>query len=105
MLTRRKPEPDRRIAQRRRSTATATIYVFGQRMRCNVVDISESGAKIEVPQEWIVPPSFYLHIPGERVFSRASLVWRSTFQAGVSLGEVWARPEDHPDPAVQALFA
>ncbi|MCW5697469.1 MAG: PilZ domain-containing protein [Bauldia sp.] len=103
-MTRRKQELDRRRAPRRRTTAVATIHVFGQRMTCSVVDISDSGAKIDIPPEWIVPPSFYLHIPGERVFSRASLVWRSTFQAGVSLGEIWARPEDHPDPAVQALF-
>jgi hypothetical protein len=104
MKTRQQPDTDRRIAPRRRTAATASIHIFGQRMTCRVVDISDSGARIEVPTDWIVPPSFYLHIPGERVFSRASLVWRSTFEAGLSLGRVWARPEDHPDAAVQALF-
>lgn len=104
-MTRAAPDQiNRRRFARRRLDRPGTILHDGHHIVCLVQDVSDGGARVTVPADWIAPPSFYLHIPSQRTVARVTLVWRSGQDIGVQLREPWTPPEDHAAPAIRALL-
>jgi PilZ domain len=58
--------------------------------RCEVLDVSEGGARIMVPSQDQLPKEFWLVLSNERTRRRhCRMVWRSDTQVGVAyLGDI-----------------
>lgn len=79
-------------ARREERTATnwiALIRLFdGTEIPCNIKDISKSGAKLGVPEAYILPASFMLRILGRNFVLRVNLAWRRGNYAGVRIERI-----------------
>ena len=84
------------IARREERTATnwiALIRLFdGTEIPCNIKDISKSGAKLGVPEAYILPASFMLKILGRDFVLRVTLAWRRGNYAGVRIDRIAKLP-------------
>jgi hypothetical protein len=63
---------DRRVAPRERVSAEAEIVLQTGSIKCGLVDVSETGARLSVGRTFGLPQRFYVRI-GRQIFS-ASLV-------------------------------
>ena len=54
-----------------------------RRIACEVVDISNSGARISVDEDQELPETFILNVDGLRKKRHAELRWRDGVQVGV----------------------
>jgi hypothetical protein len=75
---------EQRIAPRRNTMIVATIvYNAGQsRMDCIIRNLSDTGAKLEVPSVKSIPQTFDLMVPRHRPQS-CRVAWRSIRELGV----------------------
>jgi hypothetical protein len=75
---------EKRLAPRRNTMIIATIVFNGGAARtdCVIRNLSDTGAKLEVPTVKSIPQSFELMVPGHRP-QRCVVMWRSLRELGV----------------------
>lgn len=75
---------EKRLQPRRNTMIVATIVFDGgnSRIDCVIRNLSEGGAKIEVPSARIVPQTFDLMVPGHRP-QHCRVAWRALRELGV----------------------
>ena len=80
------------VARREERTVTnwiAMIRLFdGTEIPCTVKDISKSGAKLGVPEAFVLPSSFMLKVVGRDFVLRLTLAWRRGNYAGVRIDQI-----------------
>jgi hypothetical protein len=91
----RKPEnptagPDLRLTARRRALLGGMIVARDgtSSSNCTIRELSEGGARIEVPRATNVPSKVYLLTSRQASAQEAQIVWRNATQAGLKLGAV-----------------
>jgi hypothetical protein len=77
---------DQRSNTRRRSFLRAKVLFPNKAatMDCLVRDISETGARLDIGSQAVVPERFDLHIPQKDVTYRATIRWRALEEMGVA---------------------
>lgn len=87
---------EKRAAPRRRVLLSAMLinHEFDTIFRCQVRDVSDHGARLNIPDCFLVPAGFWLIALSSGVAYPAKLAWRRFPSVGVSLGE----PIDLEDP-------
>ncbi|HXQ09398.1 MAG TPA: PilZ domain-containing protein [Caulobacteraceae bacterium] len=80
---------DKRSAPRRRVLLSAVVVnrEFDAIFPCQVRDVSDTGARLAIPDSFLVPAGFWLIAVSSGLAYEASLVWRRYPHAGVALGE------------------
>ena len=75
---------EKRRAQRMPVRAPAEIVVSARnKLRCMTVNVSDGGAKLELPRDRMLPSEFEVVIPAREIRRRARVVWRSSDELGV----------------------
>lgn len=75
---------ERRRAERVPVRLPATIVLSKHKsLPCRTVNVSASGAKLEVPRDRMLPSEFEVLVPARKLRRRARLVWRSEDTLGV----------------------
>lgn len=70
------------------------VYANGaSRTECTIRDISEVGARIQIPDSVTVPETFELVIPQKGQHERSRIVWRRGSEIGVNFE--WASRKVH----------
>lgn len=86
------PNADRdlRLAARRRALLSAMIVAADgtNSCKCTICELSEGGARIEVPKATNVPSKIYLLTSRRAAAQEAQIIWRNATQAGLKLGAV-----------------
>ena len=95
---RAQPE-DKRSAPRRRVLLSAMIvsHDLNTIYRCQVRDVSDQGARLNIPGSFLVPAGFWLIALSSGLAYEAKLAWRRLPSLGVSLGE----PIDLDEPTTR----
>jgi PilZ domain len=75
---------EKRLQPRRNTMIVATAVFDGgnSRIDCVIRNLSEGGAKIEVPSARVIPQSFDLLVPGHRP-QHCRVAWRALRELGV----------------------
>lgn len=75
---------EKRLQPRRNTMIVATVVFDGgnSRVDCVIRNLSEGGAKIEVPAARIIPQTFDLLVPGHRP-QHCRVAWRALRELGV----------------------
>jgi len=83
------PADEKRAAPRRRVLLSAMLvnHEFDTIFRCQVRDVSDHGARLNIPDCFLVPAGFWLIALSSGVAYEATLAWRRFPSVGVSLGE------------------
>ena len=76
---------DARIARRERTflKAKASYSDGAMSTPCTVVQISETGARLNIDASFVLPDLFDIEIPQRSITCRAKVVWRDQTQVGV----------------------
>lgn len=75
---------ERRRHERMPIQVPAMIVLSRQKsVSCQTIDISTSGAKLDVPRDRMLPGEFDLVIPARKIRRRARLAWRGEEMLGV----------------------
>ena len=75
---------ERRRAERVPVRLPATIVLSKDKsLPCHTINVSASGAKLEVPRDRMLPSEFEVLVPARKLRRRARLVWRSEDTLGV----------------------
>lgn len=77
---------ERRASPRQGVLRHATIVFHGRTIPCNLVDESETGARLANGDIASYPPEFALHLEGDYP-RKCRIVWRSPAEMGVQYGE------------------
>ena len=64
--------------------AKSLLPNIDQAIDCEILDISESGAKIELKDVDILPGKFKLFVPETHSFNKCRTVWKKGNQIGVA---------------------
>jgi hypothetical protein len=85
----RAPTLGRRTSPRQRVMLTALIVDIEAEtvVRCRVENVSESGARLRLPEPRFLPPSFWLIAVTAGLAYRASTVWRDGVVLGISVAD------------------
>jgi hypothetical protein len=78
-----KLESDRRKSQRAEVDEVAFISVAGSSTRCQIVNISNDGAALDVPEAVYIPARFRLMTERDRVVRNCRIAWISENRIGV----------------------
>jgi hypothetical protein len=80
---------DKRSAPRRRVLLSAIVVnrEFDAIFPCQVRDVSATGARLAIPDSFLVPAGFWLIAVSSGLAYEARLVWRRYPHAGIALGE------------------
>ena len=81
------PIPGERRGEYRRSVDMSGVCEFSdtrERMECNVVDITNSGAQLTVPETSSVPDRFKLYVLPLNTILDCQVKWRQDTKLGVS---------------------
>jgi hypothetical protein len=80
---------DKRSAPRRRVLLSAIVVnrEFDAIFPCQVRDVSETGARLAIPDSFLVPAGFWLIAVSSGLAYEARLVWRRYPHAGIALSE------------------
>jgi PilZ domain len=73
-----------RIAPRHRVMKPAKIEYGGDKIACTVRDISETGAALEVTDQFGIPAKFNLIMPEDGLKLPCHVVWRRDYRIGVA---------------------
>lgn len=74
-----------RVAPRHRVMKAAKIEYGGMKSPCTIRDISVTGAALEISElNGIVPATFNLILPEEKLKLPCHVVWRREFRIGVA---------------------
>jgi 16S rRNA U1498 N3-methylase RsmE len=80
----RSGKADMRLVKRHDVRHLGVVKGQGLLMRCEIVNISESGARLQIPKNRTVPTQFMLVIAiGRGPQRRCRVVWRSGAKVGV----------------------
>lgn len=76
---------ERRLGSRERVRARGKVVLAtGASMDITVIDLSPTGARLEVPlKDFALPKRFWLHVPRSDRIEEAEVVWRQGFEVGV----------------------
>ncbi|MDB5557217.1 MAG: hypothetical protein JWQ36_151 [Enterovirga sp.] len=75
---------ERRRAERVPVRVPATIVLSDHKtLPCHTVNVSTSGAKLDLPRDRMLPPEFEVLVPAHNLRRRARVVWRSEDTLGV----------------------
>jgi PilZ domain len=75
---------NRRRHTRRASDAAAVIHFDGSNaIRCNLLDVSDGGARLWLEAPSDLPPNFMLTVPAEQMKRSCKLVWQVGNRVGV----------------------
>ncbi len=86
---------EKRSMLRQQTSLNGEILLAGEStIRCIVSDVSPYGAKLTLPSEQILPPSFHLRAIDLNLDALARVMWR--FDA--SLGVRFSLPKAVPNP-------
>ena len=80
---------DKRSAPRRRVLLSAIVVNrdFNAIFRCQVRDVSDTGARLSIPDSFLVPAGFWLIAVSSGLAYEATLIWRRYPHVGIALGE------------------
>lgn len=78
---------DRRKSPRSDIDETAYISSSGSSTRCRVVNISDDGAALDVPDASYIPNCFQLMMERDRIVRRCRIVWIKQNKIGVEFCE------------------
>ncbi len=80
-------KPERRKAQRHRVLKTAKLLLTSPKLTLDAVirDVSDSGVKIQLIHEAVLPDRFEFIFVSEQVRQNARLVWQKGLLAGLEL--------------------
>lgn len=83
--TAKTPEHDRRRSDRVHTLLAGRIvfHAGAYAYKCIVRDLSEAGARVEIPSARMLPKRFYFLTSKEEVAYEAELVWRTRAMAGI----------------------
>lgn len=92
-------------AERVRSLLRAqAVYNNGNAsIDCVVRNMSDSGARIETPNQTALPGEFDLHVPHKGRTYRARIVWRKATEAGVQFVDHAAQPNSEAGGEIETL--
>ncbi|NNM72761.1 PilZ domain-containing protein [Enterovirga aerilata] len=75
---------ERRQAERVPVRVPATIVISKDKsLPCRTMNVSTSGAKLDLPRDRMLPSEFEVVIPARKLRRRAKLVWRNEDSLGV----------------------
>lgn len=74
---------DRRKQEREKVNEPAYITGDGSSLRCHVVNLSEHGAAIDVPNVQYIRQRFDLMLERDRIVRKCHLIWSSGNRVGV----------------------
>lgn len=74
---------DRRTSQRVEVRQTAYISVAGSSTRCQITNISNEGAALDVPDATFVPATFQLMTESDREIRTCRIVWIMKNKIGI----------------------
>lgn len=74
---------DRRKHQRSEVQEPAYVYGDGSSTRCTILNLSNEGAAIEVPEAASLPPTFRLMTVADRVVRNCRIAWTMGNKVGV----------------------
>lgn len=99
--------PSQPRAERVRSLLRAqAVYNNGNAtVDCVVRNLSDTGARIETPNQTALPAEFDLHIPHKARTYRARIVWRKAAEAGVRFVENAPRARGEESDGLETLRA
>jgi len=82
-------ESDQRRSRRRTVYMKASIShsTFSEDLVCNVREISQDGARLELPRARDLPLAFFLRLDGETALRLCTTAWRSDNQVGVEFSQ------------------
>ena len=78
---------ERRRVERHAVNETAYICGDGSSIKCCVVNISEQGAALELPDSRFLRDRFKLCLEKDRIIRGCRLVWKSANRAGVEFSD------------------
>ena len=78
---------ERRRVERDAANETAYICGDGSSIRCCVVNLSEDGAALELPDARFLRDRFKLCLEKDGIIRDCRLVWRSANRAGVEFSD------------------
>ena len=94
-----------RVDERKNTNWIAMIRLMdGTEIPCNVRDISKSGAKLGVPQSYILPKKFMFKVIGRDFVCLVSLAWRKGDYAGVRIERVGKVETPAPDEEEKRIY-
>lgn len=103
-----KRDVQRRLSERARYAARGRIVDDELCVTdCKIIDLSDSGARLELPYASRIKSHFTLYVPSKEIERRVEVVWRSGYQVGVhflveTLGAAEA-PVAQPTPAPKPM--
>jgi hypothetical protein len=75
---------DRRGSPRESGPLAGVVKLYsGRSMPCVVLNLSETGAKLKVSRDVVLPREFNLSIPARRVSWRVGVAWQQDGELGV----------------------
>ncbi len=75
---------DRREGPRETGPFAAVIKLYsGRLVPCTVINLSETGAKLGLRRETVLPKEFELSVPAKNVAWRVRVVWQQDREIGV----------------------
>jgi hypothetical protein len=79
-----KDQAERRQSPRETGPFAAVARLYnGRSMPCSVLNLSESGAKLAMTRETVLPKEFELSIPARNASWRVRVVWQDGKELGV----------------------
>ena len=80
----RQHQVERRGAPREAGPFAAVVNLYsGRLLPCTVLNLSETGAKLGLTRETVLPKEFELSIPARNVSWRVRVVWQQDRELGV----------------------
>lgn len=82
-------EAEQRRSRRRAVVLMASIShsTFSEDLVCKVREISQDGARLELPRARELPLAFFLRLDGETALRLCTTAWRSDTQVGVEFSQ------------------
>jgi len=79
-----KSQVERRKSVRETGPFAAVIKLYsGRLLPCTIINVSESGAKLALAKETVLPKEFELSIPAKNASWRVRVVWQQAKEIGV----------------------
>ena len=75
---------EHRIAPRRRMFKAGTIEFSGDGIDCNIKNLSDTGAALEILSPLYIPDRFTLFVPSDQLNRRCHVVWRKERRLGIA---------------------
>src|SRR3954462_7842711 len=94
---------DRRKSTRAEVNEIGFIFCAGSSTRCQIVNISDHGAAIDVPEASCIPQRFRLMTESDRKIHSCTITWMKQNRIGVEFQLVLEEPDSVTHPQRQFL--